>query len=102
MVAEVQSKLPEIREACRRARVRSLFLFGSAVTGSFSPSTSDIDFLVTFEPREVAGFDDVYFQLLADLGSILGRPIDLVEAHTLRNPYLIASINKTKQVLYAA
>jgi predicted nucleotidyltransferase len=101
VIESVRSKLPDIERACRRRGVSKLFLFGSAADGRFDPAHSDIDFLVAFSPREVGGFDDPYFQLLNDLTNLLGRPIDLVEAHTLKNPYLIASINRTKQVVYA-
>ncbi|HMN42621.1 MAG TPA: nucleotidyltransferase domain-containing protein [Phycisphaerales bacterium] len=98
----VLHNLEKIAELCRKHRVRRLFLFGSAVGDDFDPASSDVDFLVVFEPQERKGWDDVYFLLLADLESLLGRKVDLLEAHTLRNPYLIASINRTKQMLYAA
>lgn len=102
MIPLIQERLGVIRELCARHRVRRLFLFGSAATGGFDPATSDLDFLVVFEPQERSGWDDVFFKMRADLESALGRPVDLVEAHTLKNPYLIASINRTKQLLHAA
>lgn len=102
MIEPVRSNLDAIRELCRQHRVARLFLVGSAATGEFDAERSDIDFVVVFEPREPQGFDDVFFRLLADLESLLQRPVDLIEAHTLRNPYLIASINRTKRMLYAA
>lgn len=102
MVDSVRAQLSAITELCRKHRVRRLFLVGSAVGSSFDPAKSDIDFLVDFEPQERRGLDDVYFLLQSDLERLLNRPVDLIEAHTLRNPYLIASINRTKQMLYAA
>jgi len=35
---------------CRRYGVRKLELFGSATDGAFDPRTSDLDFLVDFDP----------------------------------------------------
>lgn len=102
MVPLIRDNLDQITELCRRHGVRRLFLIGSAVNGGFDPDRSDVDFLVDFEPQERRGFDDVYFLLLEDLKALLGRSVDLVEASSLRNPYFIASINRTKQVLYAA
>lgn len=102
MIELIRSNLDAIQGLCRRHGVARLFLVGSAATGEFDPSRSDVDFVVVFEPREPQGFDDVFFRLLADLETLLGRRVDLIEAHTLRNPYLIASINRTKRMLYAA
>ena len=60
------------------------------------------NFIVEFEPQERKGFEDVYFKLLRDLEEVLGRHVDLVEEGTVRNPYMLASINRTKRLLYAA
>ena len=102
MVPLVQENLAKIHDLCRTHKVSRLFLIGSATGADFDPAKSDVDFLVVFEPHERKGFDDVYFLLLQDLERLLRRPVDLIEAGGLRNPYLIASINRTKQMLYAA
>lgn len=102
MLELVQRNLPAIEELCRKHSVRRLFLVGSALREDFDPARSDIDFVVDFLPRERRGFDDVYFLLREDLIALLGREVDLIEAHALKNPYLIASINRTKRMLYAA
>jgi predicted nucleotidyltransferase len=102
MIPLVSEHLDAIRELCRKHRVKRLFLFGSVATGDFDPARSDLNFLVVFEPGEERGWDGVFFGLHDDLASLFGRPVDLVEAHTLKNPYLIASVNRTKQLLHAA
>lgn len=102
MVPLVQENLAKIHDLCLKHKVRRLFLIGSATGQEFDPARSDVDFLVDFQPHERKGFDDVYFLLLQDLEKLLGREVDLIEAGCLRNPYLIASINRTKQMLYAA
>jgi predicted nucleotidyltransferase len=102
MIDLVRSRLDAIADLCRKHKVERLFLVGSATGGGFVPGRSDVDFVVVFQPQERKGFDDVSFSLQHDLEELLGRPVDLLEAHTLRNPYLIASINRTKQMLYAA
>jgi predicted nucleotidyltransferase/uncharacterized protein with HEPN domain len=62
---------------CHRWRVIELALFGSALRDDFRPD-SDVDVLVTFEEEANWGlFDLVTMQ--DDLGTILGRPVDLVE-----------------------
>lgn len=102
MIPLVAARLNDIRSLCSKHRVRRLFLFGSAATGSFDHASSDLDFLVVFEPDAARGWDGVFFGLYEDLKGLFGREIDLVEARTLKNPYLIASINRTKQLLHAA
>lgn len=104
MIARVVTeKLAEIRAACEKHKVRTLWLFGSATTDEFDPARSDLDFLVEFEPGVKRGaFDDVYFLLLDDLRAIFGRKIDLAELKALRNPYMIKAIESTRMPVYAA
>ena len=43
-----------------------------------------------------------FFELQARLEALLGRKVDLMMAASVRNPYLLRSINQDRQVLYAA
>jgi hypothetical protein len=45
---------------------------------------------------------DEYFGVKAALEQLLGRSVDLVEPAAVRNPYLLASINRHRESLYAA
>lgn len=90
-----------IADLCRRFGVRRLFVFGSAVTDRFDPERSDVDFLVEFTD-DMPHTLDQYFDLKDALEAAVGRPVDLVEASALRNPFVIKSIEATKQELYAA
>lgn len=87
---------------CRQYRVRELSLFGSATDATFDPGASDIDFLVTFEPMPPAEHMRSYFGLLEDLEALFQRKVDLVEQASIRNPFVLASILKSKVDLYAA
>ena len=99
----IAEKRADIAALCRRYRVRHLEIFGSAARGDgFDPAASDTDFLVEFEPGSVVPPLDEFFGFRADLSRLLERPVDLVEAGAIRNPYVLASINRTKQVVYAA
>ena len=42
------------------------------------------------------------FGLVDALREALGRPVDVVENHEFRNPYLRASINESREVVYAS
>jgi predicted nucleotidyltransferase len=91
-----------LEELCRRYRVRSLFLFGSATRDDFDPRQSDVDLLVEFETMPQGGYADTYFGLLEGLEGLFGHAIDLVALSALRNPYMRADIERTRTLLYAA
>lgn len=92
----------EIEILCRRYRVRRLELFGSAASGQDRPGESDLDFLVEFEPLSPGAYSDAYFGLLEALERLSGRPVDLVIASAIKNPYFRQSIERTRTLLYAA
>lgn len=91
-----------LADLCRKHRVRSLCLFGSAVTPDFDPTRSDLDFLVEFGPLSPEDHSGAYFGLLDDLRTMFGRPVDLAEVGALRNPYFRAAVESSKVPLYAA
>lgn len=94
---------PAIAELCRRYRVQRLEVFGSAARGTdFVPESSDADFLVEFSPSADSLTLKAFFGLQADLSQILGRAVDLAESSALRNPYIQASVNRSREVVYAA
>lgn len=78
--------LEAIARACGAHGVSRLRVFGSAVTDRFDPATSDVDFLVDFDPSREDRFSD-YFGLRDDLVRAVGREVDLVVASAVRNPY---------------
>lgn len=101
MDAVAKLDLEAIARACKRYGVERLRIFGSALTERFDPENSDIDFLVDFAPGNTNLFHD-YFDLKFELERIAGRPVDLVDASTVRNPYFKASAFGNSQELYAA
>jgi len=103
MVALLQQHEDAVRELCQRFQVQRLELFGSAATGAhFRDDDSDLDFLVEFQPLEAGRDADAYFGLLAALEDLFRRPVDLVMARAITNPYFLESVNQTRTVLYAA
>jgi len=98
----LEPRTAEIAELCRRFHVRRLDVFGSTATGGFDPSRSDVDFLVEFDLTAPAKALDIYFGLKESLQELLGRPVDLVMAGAVRNPFLNATIERTRQPVYAA
>jgi predicted nucleotidyltransferase len=103
MINEIELHREELRALCRRFHVRRLDLFGSAARGDFDPEHSDVDFLVEFdrEHPEALSFN-TYFGLREALEALLGRPVDLVEPGAVRNPYLKASIDGSREPVFEA
>ncbi len=99
----IQEKRADIATLCRRYRVRHLEVFGSAARGGdFDPASSDADFLVEFEPQSDLPPLEEFFGFQAGLSRLLERPVDLVEVRAVRNPYVLANINRTRELVYAA
>lgn len=98
----IETRRAELAELCRRFHVRRLEVFGSATRDDFDPSRSDVDFLVEFQPRSPLRGLDQYFGLKEALEALFDRQVDLVEAGAVKNPYLLASIERSRENLYAA
>jgi len=88
-----------IKELCITYKVKSLYIFGSALTDRFN-NESDVDFIVDFESLPVEDYVDNYFDFKFSLENTLKRPIDLLEEKAIKNPYFIQSVNQQKQLVY--
>ena len=102
LLPEIEEAREEIEALCRRFGVQRLEIFGSAVTGSFKPDESDLDFLVEFESPEQPGYSNRYFGLLEALEDRFGRSVDLVVDSSISNPYFRKSVEQSRTLLYAA
>lgn len=76
-----------------------MYLFGSALNSNFN-AKSDIDFLVRFKNIELSKYFENYMNFKENLKKLFGRDVDLLEEQTLRNPILIKSINRSKELVY--
>jgi len=102
MIPLIEDKRTAIEELCQRFNVAKLDVFGSATNGAFDPARSDLDFLVEFQPLEPGPLADAYFGLLAALGRLFNRKVDLVTPKAIKNPYFLRAVNQTRRMLYAA
>ena len=85
-----------LSEFCEKRHIQKLSLFGSAVRADFRPA-SDLDILVEFKTGHTPGL--AFFALAEELGSILGRKVDL---NTLRclSPYFRDQVLSESEILY--
>ena len=103
MLPLIESHRAEIAELCRRFHVHRLDVFGSAARGTdFDPDRSDVDLLVTYDPGTPAPSLAEYFDLRAELAALFGRPVDLVMSGAVRNPFILANIERSRRIVYAA
>ena len=80
--------------------VNRAFAFGSAVKGPMRED-SDVDFIISFpKSMDYETYANNYFALAHALEDLLKKNVDLVAEKTLKNPFLLESINSHKvQVL---
>ena len=102
MIDLITQHRADIASSCTRHGVLRLDVFGSAVRDDFRPGVSDLDLLVEFRPMRPPELVDAYFGLLDDLRALLHMEVDLVMVDAVKNPYVAADIDRTKQALYAA
>lgn len=103
MIDDIAVHREELQNLCRRFGVRRLDIFGSAAHGDFDPARSDFDFLVEFDADAPdARSLKSYFRFKESLEALFGRGVDLVEAGALRNPYVKASIERSRETVFAA
>ncbi len=102
MISEIDNNRDAISRLCQKFGVRRLEVFGSAATGAFESARSDVDFVVDFDDQQVQGLFKRYFGFKEALEGLFGRPVDLVMPDAMKNPFFIASVNATRQPVYAA
>jgi|SRR6185295_8591626 len=90
----------KLEDFCLKWRVEELSLFGSILGDDFR-TDSDIDVLIRFAPEEKWTLFDLT-RMQAELMTILGRNVDLVDVRGLKNPFRRKQILATKKVVYAA
>ena len=101
MTQIIEQNRDKLINLCKKYKVAELDVFGSAAMDDFDEDVSDIDFLVEFDETVKENRFDNFFSMLEELQKLFNRPIDLVEAGGLKNPYFIKRVNQTKRKIYA-
>ena len=89
----------EIAEFCQRFNILELALFGSVLREYFYPD-SDIDILIVYDYSCQLTLSKL-LDMQEELETKFGRAVDLVEKAMIKNPYRLANILNTYQVIYA-
>ena len=99
MIQTINIDKEKISELCQKHKVTKLYLFGSFAMNT-ATEESDIDFLVTFGNVDLYNYFDNYLDFKEKLEQIYERKVDLVEEQTIKNPFLMHSINQNKQLIW--
>lgn len=103
MHTEIERHRDALRALCDHYGVVRLELFGSGARGAdFDSTRSDADFLVEFDKDSGLPALDQFVGFAEALERLLARSVDLVEASALKNPYVRATIDRSKELIYAA
>jgi predicted nucleotidyltransferase len=97
----IETNRSAIADLCCRHQVRRLEVFGSILREDFDAQRSDVDVLVEFAPGAPSSFSE-FLDLKEALEALFGRPVDLVEARSVRNRRLKQHIDRSKAPVYAA
>lgn len=99
----IELNIGRIAELCKKYRVKRLFVFGSILTDKFN-AESDVDFSVDFDKESIQeeklDWADIFFGLIDELQSVLGRKVDLVVDSNVTNSYFRKELDSTKQLVY--
>ena len=98
-MTELTKYSENIKQLCSQHKVKRLYAFGSVLTDRFNEN-SDIEFIVDFEPIDVAQYADNYYDLKFSLEDIFKKPIDLLEEKAIKNPYFRQVVDKQRQLIY--
>ena len=74
-------------------------MFGSAATGAFDESSSDVDFIVDFVDMS-PGIANRYLDFAEALERLLGRPVDLMFNAVIKNPYLRRTVDASRENIF--
>ena len=96
----IDSYMSALTQLCVNNKVKSLYVFGSVLTGRFGED-SDIDLIVDIDSINPLEYADCYFNLKFALQDLFNRQVDLLENKSTGNNYLRQEIDNTKQLIYA-
>ncbi len=100
LIPEIRKRLTDFVQLCKAHKVKSLYVFGSAVTDNFNPATSDYDLLVDIDETDPIEKGEKLISLWDKLETMFQRKVDLLTDASIKNPVLRKNIDQTKILIY--
>ncbi len=96
----ILANIDEIGQFFKNHKIERAYAFGSVLKDKFDDN-SDIDILIKFK----SGIDplekgELWWSLHDKLRDFFNREIDIVTENSLKNPYFIKELEKTKKLIY--
>ena len=96
----ISSNIDKINFFFEAHKIEKAYLFGSVTTDKFNKH-SDIDFLVKFkEGLKPLEKGELWWDLHDSLRDLFNRKVDIVTEGSLKNPFFIKELEKTKKMIY--
>lgn len=97
----LKQHIHQIAQICQENQVKQLFAVGSVtVSDSDLKSGNYVDLMVVIEERDPLSYVEIYRMLKLNFEKVLHRPVNLLEARRIKNPYLKKRIESSKVYLY--
>lgn len=97
---EIQRNIKDFLTLCQTHQVKTLYAFGSAVTGNFNEKLSDIDLLVEIDAEDPIERGEKLMSLWDKFEVFFNRKVDLLTNSSVKNPILKKRIDSTKILIY--
>lgn len=97
-IKTLQRELPRL---CQKHKIAYVDAFGS-IARDEGDEKSDIDLIIEFEEPRLEAISQRYFGFLHDMEDTFHCKVDLLTQKSLKNPYLIESINKDRVRIYGS
>jgi len=97
---DIRNRLTDFKDLCIEHRVKTMYAFGSSITNSYDPLTSDIDLLVEVDYADPIERGEKLLSLWDKLETFFKRKIDLLTDSSIRNPVLRKNIDNHKILIY--
>ena len=99
----IQQYQTEITTLCIKHKVKELYAFGSVLDAKKFNENSDVDVIVKFDDKVVVeDYANLFFDFADNLEVLFKRKVDLMISKPIKNRFLRANIESTKQLVYAA
>ncbi len=96
----ISSKSDEFLTLCITHDVETMYAFGSATNDKFDEGKSDIDLLVKLTTQDPIERGEKLMDLWEKLENFFQRKVDLLTSTSIKNPFLLKSIDSSKILIY--
>ena len=96
----IGDKSGNLLSLCLSHQVKELYFFGSAAKGTFDDGKSDLDILVSIDLNDPVSRGEKLISFWDNMELLFNRKVDLLTEPSIKNPFLLSSINSSKVLVY--